>query len=345
MPQPPLHIAHLLLTSRFAGTERHVVELANAQAEAGHRVTVFLRAAGAENRADAIAHRLSGKVEVVVVGNLFAWWRARAKLRRLAPAIAHAHLSGGCRALRGWRTATTRRVATLHIDYKPRQHGDMDGLIAIAPWQLNAMPDAMRARTVQVDNWTLPHVVATKTRSALRSAHGLGSADFVFGALGRVEPGKGLDVLVDAWRRARLPADARLIIVGQGSAWNALRASAPGDVLMPGFAGAARDWLATFDVFVSSARKEPFGLVLLEAMDAGLPIIASASEGATHLRGFIASPLLPIGDPDALATALRATYGARPARRVYSMERFRIEDKLALIDAFYRLPPLASVAR
>ena len=332
----PLSIAHVLLTRRFAGTERHAVELANAQAAQGHDVALILRRAGTEDRPDAIAHRVADNVRVIVVGDLFASWRARRVLKRLRPDIAHAHLSGGCRALKGWRNAASRRIATLHIRYKPQQHEGLDGLIAIAPWQFDDMPAAMRAKSVQIDNWTVPRAPSADARERLRREFGIADDAFVFGALGRVEQSKGLDVLVDAWTRAALPDDARLVIVGQGGAWKGVRAKAPGEVVMPGFTGVPRDWLEAFDVFVSAARSEPFGLVLLEAMGARLPILASASQGATHLREVIATPLVPVGDADALAIALRAAHDARPARRDYPMQRFGIDDKLAETEAFYR---------
>ncbi len=336
MTEAPLSIVHLLLTRRFAGTERHVVELANAQAAQGHGVTVILRRAGAEAREDAIAHRFGDAVRLEVVGDLLSGWQARRLVRRLRPDIAHAHLSGGCRALKGWHDARTRRIATLHIRYKPQQHEGLDGLIAIAPWQLEAMPPQMRARSVQIDNWTVPRTPSPDARARLRSEWGIAPDAFVFGALGRTEPSKGLDVLVEAWRRAALPENARLVIVGQGSAWEPLREAAPRSVVMPGFSLQSRDWLEAFDVFVSAARSEPFGLVLLEAMAARLPILASASEGATHLREVIGTPLVPVGDAEALAEALRMMHRAHPSRRDYPMQRFRIEDKLAEIEAFYR---------
>lgn len=336
MTGKPLSIAHLLLTRRFAGSERHAVELANAQAAAGHRVTMILRKSGAEDRPDAIAHRLSINVQKIVVGDLFARWQARRAVQKLAPDIAHAHLSGGCRALKGWRSDATKRIASLHIHYKPQQHEGLDGLIAIAPWQFADMPDFMRERSVQIDNWTLPQTPLPDARRDLRAEWGIAPDAFVFGALGRVEASKGLDVLLDAWQRAELPEDARLVIVGQGGAWKSLRDAAPRTVLMPGFSPRACDWLQAFDVFISAARSEPFGLVLLEAMDAGLPVIASASQGATHLAEVIDTPLLPVGDADALAQALRAACEERPRRRGYPMQRFHIKDKLAQIEAFYR---------
>lgn len=330
-----MRIAHLLLTSRFAGSERHALELAAAQAAAGHEVHLVLRRAGAAARPDAIAHRVDPAVTVHVVPDWLAPWHARRLLRRLRPEVGHAHLSGGCRALRGLRGTVGLRLATLHIAYKPRQHAHLDALIAIAPWQLDAIPAPLRARSTQVDNWTLPNPPAADARARLRAAHGIAPDARVFGALGRVEDSKGLDVLVDAFARAALPG-ARLVIVGHGRAWDALRARAPADVLMPGFADRPQDWLAAFDVFCSAARSEPFGLVLLEALQAGLPVVASASEGARHLAGAIGRPLVPLGDAEALALALREAIDAPRVDGEARVAPYRIGPKVAAIEAFYR---------
>lgn len=327
-----MRIAHVLLTRRFAGTERHVLELAAAQARE-HEVTLVLRRAAMRAAADAIGHRVDPRVRIEVVGDLLAAVRARRVLQRLRPDVAHAHLSGACRAVRA--LSGCLRVATLHIRYKPRQHARLDGLIAIAPWQLAAVPPELRRRSAQIDNWTLPRAPSGEARARIRAAHGIADDTLLLGALGRVERSKGFDVLVDAFAAAA-PAGMRLAIVGDGRAWPALRARAPASVLMPGFVAAPQDWLAAFDVFVSTARSEPFGLVLLEAMQAGLPVLASASEGATHLASLIGRPLLPVGDVDATAAALRALQQERPARRAYDLSGYRLEGKLREVEAFYR---------
>lgn len=328
-----MRIVHLLLTRRFAGTERHVLELAAAQS-AGHDVTLVLRRAGALDRPDAIAHRVDPRVRIEVVGDLFAPARARRLLRRLQPDVAHAHLSGGCRALHGLEGGVLR-VATLHIHYKPGQHAALDALIAIAPWQLAAIPEHLRARSTQIDNWTLPQETDVAAGGRLRAQHGIDDDVFLVGALGRAERSKGLDVLIEAFRRAELPA-ARLAIVGQGREWKALRRQAGCEVLTPGFADRPQDWLAAFDGFVSAARVEPFGLVLLEAMQAGLPIVATASQGARHLAAHLGTPLVPLDDADALAAALRRLVEGGRRRIAYPMDAFRIEARLPQIESFYR---------
>jgi len=327
-----MKIVHLLLTRRFAGTERHVLELADAQAAAGHDVTLILRRAATQKRPDAIAHRVASAVRVEVISDLLPVWGARRLVRALRPDVAHAHLSGGCRALHGLE-GVCARVATLHIRYKPRQHASLDGLIAIAPWQMAALPHALRERSAQIDNWTAPSSPSAGARENLRKAYGVDEATFLVGTLGRVEKSKGHDILLEAFTRAGLP-HARLAIVGQGSEWKRLRARA-GGVIMPGFSNAPSDWLSAFDLFVSAARDEPFGLVLLEAMQARRPIVATATEGACHLAALIGRPLVGIDDPDAFAAALRAEFAERRAPVDYPLADFRVEAKLPQIEAFY----------
>lgn len=330
-----MRIFHLILTRRFAGSERHAVELANAQATT-HDVTVVLRRAAADARPDAIAHRLDARVNVVLVGDWFARWHARRVVRRGRPDVAHAHLSAASRALHGLR-GVCLRVATLHIAYKPRQHAALDALVAIAPWQLAAIPPPLRTHAVQIDNWTLPSPHDPDARRRQRMAHAIPDDAFVIGALGRAEPNKGFDLLIEAFRLAEAP-NARLVIVGQGNELERLRERSHGDdrIMLPGFVERPQDWLAAFDGFVSAARDEPFGLVLLEAMNAGLPIMASATAGARHLADAIATPLLPIGDVPALAAALRELVAAPRVRRTYSMQRFDIDAKCDELATFYR---------
>jgi len=126
-----VRIAHLLLTSRFAGSERYAIELAAGQAEAGHQVSLLLRRAALADRPDAPGRYLPTGLPVVVLPDWLPGWHARRWLRRHRPEVAHAHLSAACKALRG--VTGMVRVATLHIAYKPSQHAHLDGLVALTP--------------------------------------------------------------------------------------------------------------------------------------------------------------------------------------------------------------------
>ena len=169
----------------------------------------------------------------------------------------------------------------------------------------------------------------------MRARHGIAEDAWVLGSVGRVEHTKGLDVLLDAFEMAALPG-ACLVIVGQGAEVEALKQRKVPGVLFVGFAEKPQDWLAAFDVFVSSAREESFGLVMLEAAAAGLPIIATATEGARHLADDVVETIVPVEDPAALAKALRDAFEERPLRRQKDLRKYAVETSVAEIFSFYQ---------
>lgn len=331
-----MRIVHLLLTSSFAGSERHAIELANAQSQ-HHEVTLILRKSVRSAVSGGYAHRVDPRVQVLWVGRWLGRWQARRLVRQLRPDVAHAHLGDGCKALGGLRDlrGEVLRVATLHICYKPQQHAHLDGLVAIAPWQMDAIPSPLRAHSTQIDNWTLPYLPMSGARQHLRAEYGIAPQAWVFGAMGRIEHSKGFDLLLDAFERAALP-DAYLVIVGKGAELDRLRRRNVPRVILTGFSDQPQDWLAAFDGFISAAREEPFGLVFLEAMAAGLPIIATETQGAKYLSTALGALMVPLQDVAAMATALQTMHAQRPARLHRSMERFSIDAKLLELDAFYR---------
>jgi glycosyltransferase involved in cell wall biosynthesis len=331
-----MKITHLILTRNFAGSERYAMELANLQSRT-HDVSMIISPQAAESRPDALLHRLDPSVKVFVLRNKLRFlqiYEARRLLRNINPDIAHGHLNRACRALSGYAGAS-KRVATLHIHYKRQQHEKLDGLIAIAQWQLAGIPGKLLGHTAQIDNWTADNPAGAGKGQAMRAQYGIKPTDILVGALGRTVDSKGFDTLIKAFRQADIP-NARLAIVGSGKAWKKLEAMAGPDIIMPGFCATPADWLAAFDVFVSSARSEPFGLVFLEAMDSGLPILATASQGALHLHHLIQTPLIPIDDADSMRMALESFCSRSVERRQYDLSRYRIEPKALEIEAFYR---------
>jgi phosphatidylinositol alpha-mannosyltransferase len=127
--------------------------------------------------------------------------------------------------------------------------------------------------------------------------------------VGRHEPRKGLDVLLDAW--AELDRDAVLWVAGAGPQTDELRARRLPNVewlgVLPDDDLARRLRGAT--VFCAPARgSESFGLVLLEAMAAGTAIVASDIEGYRNVaRPERESVVFPPDNPVALRAALRRT--------------------------------------
>lgn len=126
--------------------------------------------------------------------------------------------------------------------------------------------------------------------------------------VGRHEPRKGLAVLLEAM--AWLPADVRLWVAGDGPQTAALRASVAGDERIV-WLGRINDEekaarLRGADVFCApSLGGESFGIVLLEAMAADAPVVASDLPGYRAVaRPGCDALLVPPGDPKALGRAL-----------------------------------------
>lgn len=142
---------------------------------------------------------------------------------------------------------------------------------------------------------------------------GGGACRFLY--VGRLDPEKGVDVLLRAF--ARVPGE--LVLVGAGSEERRLRELAPERVRFLGPLdrdGVARRY-AEADVFVLPSRSEQWGMVLNEAATAGLALVATDAAGAAHeliedgVNGF----RVPAGDEGALAAALLRLAGDPALRR------------------------------
>jgi glycosyltransferase involved in cell wall biosynthesis len=158
-------------------------------------------------------------------------------------------------------------------------------------------------------------------------------------AVGRLSHYKGLDVLLRALADV---SDARLVIIGDGECANDLRDTAAtcGVANRVRFAGAVDDSTllgayAAADAFVlpSLNRGEAFGLVLLEAIRARLPVVASAIPGS-GIGEVVADGetgmLVPPGDASLLAAALEKMRDADLRRRMGARGRDRFDALFTL---------------
>jgi glycosyltransferase involved in cell wall biosynthesis len=139
--------------------------------------------------------------------------------------------------------------------------------------------------------------------------------------LGQLTPRKQVDVLVRAL--ARLPEATSLVVAGDGGCGRPLRALALelGLGSRVRFAGLLRgrerlDALAAADVVAYAGRDEIFGLVPLEALLCGTPVVVADDSGCGEVIGRIGGGLLvPPGDAGALAGALASVLADREAWR------------------------------
>lgn len=192
--------------------------------------------------------------------------------------------------------------------------------------------------------------------AATRRSLGIPEDAYVVGNVGRLVPQKGLDVLLLAARIVVAErSDVFFVLVGEGELADSLRYEAQqmGINDHVRFVGARQDVeqiLATLNLFVSSSLWEGLPTVILEAMAAGVPVVATRVSGTVELvadraTGVLVSP----GDPAQLADAIRSSIGAPASARAmavqaraFALTRFDIRAVARQHEAIYRQLALAS---
>jgi glycosyltransferase involved in cell wall biosynthesis len=331
-----MRVLHVVAPSHVGGIERVVQLLATAQHEAGDAVSVV--AVSAPDESDAVSTFLAP----IVAGGVDvhrieipprAYHQERSELRalcgRIAADVVHTHgyrvdvVDGA-----GFRRAGLPTVATAHgfvggslrnRGYEWLQRRALRGYHAVAAVskgiagrlahsgvsqsRIRVLPNAWRA--------TSPLLTAAAARAEL----GITDTGFRVGWIGRVEPEKGLDVMIDALSCMR-GVQAQLSVIGDGSAAPGLKRRAfekgvAGMISWHGMKPSAERLLAAFDVLVLSSRTEGIPMVLLEAMAAEIPIVATAVGGVPDMLGGEEAILVPTEDSPAIAEAVRSVWANR----------------------------------
>jgi phosphatidylinositol alpha 1,6-mannosyltransferase len=217
---------------------------------------------------------------------------------------------------------------------------------------LPARTDLLRLGVPEVEIWgrgvDTEHFHPGRRSDAMRAALGMGSR-FTFLHVGRLAAEKRPEQVIEAYRIASsmVPRGVlHLVIAGTGPREAALRASAPPGVAFLGVLDRQSrlpDLYANADAFVFTSVTETLGLVVLEAMASGLPVIAVPAGGvADHLRDGRNGMAYKEGDIDGMARAMvtLATewefrqHLARGARR--TAEGLSWETELDRLDLSYR---------
>lgn len=147
-------------------------------------------------------------------------------------------------------------------------------------------------------------------RQAARRHLGLPQNAWVIGNVGRLHHDKDQATLIRGFAKAlpQLPENSLLVIIGSGPLEQDLKRLAEslslgGKVVFTGQVPDAKQYFKALDMFALTSDREPFGMVLLEAMAAELPLICSDCGGGTEVvRGI--GELFAFGDADALSIRL-----------------------------------------
>lgn len=173
---------------------------------------------------------------------------------------------------------------------------------------------------------------------------------FLIGSVGRLHPSKGYDTLLKSMPQVikRFP-QAKLMIIGDGTQRDHLQRICADlgiseHVVFLGTKTHAQviDFLKKLDLFVLASNWEGFGLVLVEAMALGKPVVATNVGGIREIvQDGQTGYLVPPGQPDALASRMIRLLEDQPlSREMAKMARKRVEANFSMKRMIYGLDQL-----
>lgn len=338
-----MRIVHLHRIGGIGGSERHLLSLLPALTGRGVEVT-FVGLDVAAAAPDPFYEELGRTgVPLIRTGSTAGLVRA---VRRLRPDLVHTHLVhadvfGALAAGRG------SLVSTKHNDdpFRTGPFKYVERLLARRADRVICITDALaRFHRVRVGLPATKLTVVHYGLDALPEPWAGGAAGpnlpedaRILLAVSRLTAQKGLDVALHALAAVRRDhPTAVLVVLGEGPERESLAVLAAklgiaDAVHLPGRVGDVGGWYRRADVLVHPARWEGFGLALLEAMLAGLPVVASRVSSIPEIVvDGVTGLLVPPDDPQALAAAVDRTLrepgdlgtaGRRRAREEFSVDR------------------------
>ncbi|MHB1047638.1 MAG: glycosyltransferase [Thermoanaerobaculia bacterium] len=204
------------------------------------------------------------------------------------------------------------------------------------------------ARIVVVPNGLRLPEPDMESRARARRSLGLGERGLVVGVIANLIHYKGHRFLVEAWARvvARTPG-ARALLFGDGPMRGAIeeqvRDLGIGDsIVLLGRVENARDLLPALDLYVQPSLEEGFSNAILEAMAAGLPVVATDVGGNREaVRDGVTGCLVPPADAGRLALAVAELLEDPEARRLMGAAgreaagRYSVERMVAAYEKIY----------
>lgn len=348
-------ILHVLAPAAVGGLESVVRTLAGGQAARGNKVHAALVVEPGKPPPLAQTLGAAGVEAHVLELGARAYRAERTALMRLAASTAadlvHTHgyrsdVIGGSAG----RGAGLPVVSTAHGFIGGTRRGQLnewiqrralrraDAVIAVSePLRARLVASGIgRDRVHLIPNAWAP-AAAPLSRADARSALGIPDGAAAIGWVGRLGFEKGPDVLLDALALigASSPGPPlEVSVIGEGREGPALRARtaawAGPAVSWHGMLPDASRYFSAFDLYVLSSRTEGTPISLLEAIAAGVPVVAAAVGGVPDVTGMDGALLVPPDDPAALAAAIQAAFRDPAAARERARRALkRVEDHYA----------------
>jgi glycosyltransferase involved in cell wall biosynthesis len=322
-----MRVLHVATPAAFGGLEQVLVSLASAQRAQGEDVHVATLSAEPESRP--LLDRLERCDVTTHAGTASGreYRRQRSQIEQLArtlrPDVVHTHgYRADVVAAVAGRRAGAAAVTTLHGftggDLKNRCYEwlqrrtirECDGVVAVS----GVMAEQLKRAGVPADRLhVIPNVLPPPGprlfRGAARRCLGIGLESWVIGWVGRLSREKGLDLLLEALA-LHPDRDITLAVLGDGPERARLELQAhhlglQGRIIWCGAVVGADRFFSAFDLLVLSSRTEGSPIVLLEAMSACIPVVATSVGGIPETVTPATALLVPPEEPVELAGAIR----------------------------------------
>lgn len=131
--------------------------------------------------------------------------------------------------------------------------------------------------------------------------------------VGRLDRERRAQLVVDAFEKLPESLGARLVLLGEGPVRDAIIESGNSRVIAPGYLkdrGDLARWLASSDIYVSAMADETFGVSVIEAQAAGLPVVGVSAGAMLDRVDNETGRLGPVDDSDAMAANIMETWNS-----------------------------------
>jgi glycosyltransferase involved in cell wall biosynthesis len=350
-----LKIVEACFTPSLGGLELYCLNTAQQLAERGHRIELWL-ASGSRMAGHPIAAAMGTREfrEPGYVDPFFAR-KATQILRDQKIDVVHLHRSKDLAAFSWTRPAA--KVLTIQIDSSLKKRDFFHRLVFSQADRILTITERMRRLALQSlpvhpeKIFSLHYGIRTEEPQkagedgpSFRRRHGIPDDALLIGLVGRLERGKGQWMLLEAFAGlySQYP-DVHVAIVGEPPPGKEgydreLKARAEELVIsdrvhFTGFISQPVLVYQALDICVLGTKKESFGLVLLEAMVHGTPIIATDAGGVPEIiEHDLNGLLIPPENGPALAEAMRRLIEDAPLRRRLATEGKRIVGEKFNLD-------------
>jgi glycosyltransferase involved in cell wall biosynthesis len=298
-----MKIVQIITELRPGGAERVLVELCRGLIQRGHNVTVIaLRPLPAESVIINDLKELGVTILSVGLRKLQPWriFSIKKLLDAIKPDIVHSHLFHANLTARlngfGRKYKLVNTVHTTEVRDEKKWYFWLDKLTLNYCDCQTAVSEAARdfhAEHLGIQHQSMPIIYngiiapsrpSPEETASLRAGWCMDDCSSVIGSVGRLGHEKGFDLLLKSTQKIseHIPEGEKwgIVIIGEGlerENLEKLAAQAPSNVKiqLPGFRRDAARCIGAFDLFIMPSRYEGFGLVLIEAMSHGVPVITS----------------------------------------------------------------------